>query len=167
MKKLELFVSLAAGFALSATAATDFTPAPQRFRQEVAQRFGEAQGLPSGAVQLIDLAPGGVIRVFTGGRWYERRDDRWRENVELAPRRDGEFVFADASGQPVTVPLRGSDVRQLIRFGTTNFLATPDDLHMVVNGKLSSLGWPSRQAVNQIALSPEGALFVRKKCSLR
>jgi hypothetical protein len=157
---------MAIGLRLDILAAADFTPGPQHFLQEIVRRFADSSGLPSGAVQLIESAPDGVIRAFAGGKWYEFREDRWRENATLTPRAEGQFVFADAKGQPVTVAVPWGDVRQLARFGATNFLATPADPFMVVDGKLSSLGWPSRFRVNQIALSPEGTVLVASSAGL-
>lgn len=164
--RFTLFFTLFAGTILSANAALDFTPAPQQFRQEVAHRFREADGLPNGAVQLIDVAPDGVVRAFALGRWHEFREGRWPEVAALAARNESEFIFPDASGQPVTVALRWSDVFQLIRFGPTNFIATAGDPYIVERGKLSSMGWPSRYRVNQIAVAPDGSLALASSAGL-
>ena len=140
--------------------AGDFTPAPQRFQQESALRFTQAQGLPEAGIQLIDLAASGIPRVFVEGKWCELHEGRWQVAPALAPRSESEFVFADASGKPVTVPLPWRDVRQLLRRNEVSWIATPADPYSVVNGQLQSLGWPSKYRVNQIAAASDGTLFV-------
>jgi hypothetical protein len=81
---LPAIVAACAGFNL---VAADFTPAPQHFRQEVAQKFADKEGLPSGAVQLIEKSPDGIVRAFAAGRWHEMRAERWHENSALKPAR--------------------------------------------------------------------------------
>src|SRR5438874_2010876 len=80
--------------------------------------------------------------------------------LSLRPQSSDEFVFANRQGQSIRVAVPWREVRQLLRYGPTNYLATPGDPFIVVEGKLSSLGWPSRLRVNQVALAPDGALFV-------
>lgn len=159
MKTFLLTGLLAAGATLDATFAADFTPAPQRFRQEIARRFTDADGLPRGAAQLIERSPEGLMRVFVAGRWHELRAGRWQENAALTSGTN-EFAFADEQGRPVKVPVSWQQVRQLVRFGATNFLATAGELFVVVDGKPSSLAWPKDLRVNQLAVSPEGKLLV-------
>src|SRR5262245_1747420 len=95
---------LVAMVAVRMAAAEDFIPAPQRFRQEMARNFSAKDGLPSGAVQWIEVVPEGVVRAFGAGRWFELRDGHWQENGALTPSAN-EFVFADAKGQPARVPV--------------------------------------------------------------
>src|SRR5262245_12462496 len=117
--------------------ARDFTLAPQRFRQQTPRHFTTNDGLPRGAVQLIDVSPDGVVRPFAAGQWYQLSQEIWQPNSALTPG-PNEFVFSDATGQPMRVPLPWRDVRQIVRFKETVFLATPADPFVVVNGKLSS-----------------------------
>ena len=56
------------GLAIQAGAAADLQPAPQHFRQEVAQHFTEKDEAPMGPVQLVDCAASVVIRVFAAGQ---------------------------------------------------------------------------------------------------
>lgn len=158
--------AIAGGLLLPGIQAADFTAGAQLFRQEIASRFSEKDGLPRGSIQCLDVGPNGAVRAFAGGRWYERREGRWMENEALAPRGLNGFAFGDAQGAPVHVDVPWRDVRQLVRFGATNFLATPGDPFVVVDGKLSSLGWPSRYRVHQIAVSPGGQLFLASNAGL-
>ena len=66
----------------------------------------------------------------------------------------------------MAVPAPWRSVRQLICGAGTNYLATADDAFLVVDGKLSSLAWPGRSAVNQIALAPDGALWLASNAGL-
>src|SRR5438876_9842888 len=85
----------------------DFTPAPQHFRQEVARRFSQADGLPAGAVQLIDCAPDNITRVFASGAWYQFRDDHWE--VVMRPGTEQQFAFVGPKGERLEVPLPWGD----------------------------------------------------------
>jgi hypothetical protein len=64
------------------------------------------------------------------------------------------------------VPLPWRDVRQILRTDDITYLATPADPFIVANGKLSSLNWPSRFRVQQIAVSAEGGLFLASDAGL-
>lgn len=143
----------------------DFTPAPQSFRQELARHRELTNGLPAGPVQLIEADASGP-RVFTAGGWREWRDGQWHEVPGLHVRGDDEFVFADHSGQPVRVALPWPKVIQVARHGATNYVALTDDLFTVVEGRLESLGWPSRFRVNQIAVAGDGRLLVASSAGL-
>src|SRR5215831_10134511 len=92
----------------------DFTPAPQRFRQEIATRWGEREGLPTQPVQLLDIAPGGEVRAFSAGRWYELHETRWTTNTQLTASSESTFVFADAAGQRLEVAVPWHQVRQFV-----------------------------------------------------
>ncbi|MBI4658086.1 MAG: hypothetical protein HY735_04410 [Verrucomicrobia bacterium] len=161
-----LFLSFTVvGAAFPLAAASDFAPAPQQFRQEIVEPFTESHGLPAGAVQLIDIGADSRVRAFAAGRWHELQYGRWLEKPELTPR-TGEFVFSDAKGQPVKVPVPWREVRQLVRFGATNFIATAADPFVAVDGRFSSMGWPSRFRVNQIAVGLEGRLVLASDSGL-
>lgn len=160
LTKMKLLQSLVLLPLAASVSGADFTPGAQKFQQEAARHFTESSGLPGGAIQLLDSAPGGVLRAFASGRWFEFRDGRWNENRDLAASGDAEFAFADEERRTVRVALPWKEVHQLIRFGTTNFIATPGDPYSVVDGKLSSMGWPSRYRVNQIVVAPDGKLII-------
>ena len=78
MRTSPLVLGTLAWLAATVSYPADFTPAPQRFRQEVPTRFTQAHGLPEAAAQLIDLAVDGTPRAFAGGKWWELRDGRWQ-----------------------------------------------------------------------------------------
>src|SRR5262249_46466972 len=129
------------------------------FRQEVAHRFTGADGLPTSAVQLIECAPDGVTRAFISGDCYQFRDGHWE--VALRSPSEQNFVFPNSKGDRIEVPVPWRDVRQLLRYGATNFLTTTTNVFAVVDGKLSSLQWPGKfLPINQIALAPDGVLHV-------
>src|SRR5882672_2476638 len=120
-------------------AAEDFTPGLQKFRQEIARTFKQGEGLPPGRVQLIEVTQQPITRAFLGGQWYEF-DKEWQKNESLAPRNEEQFAFADAQGKRVEIPVPWREVRQLLRFGTTNIVSAGSLIGMA-SGKLISLGW--------------------------
>jgi hypothetical protein len=140
--------------------AADFVPAPQNFRQEIARAFTEKDGLSSAKVQLIDAAPDGIPRAFAAGNWHELRDGRWQVNTALSSPGNDVFVCPDADGHPLPVPVAWRDVRQIVRFGTTNYIAASHGLFTVIAGKAAALDWPMDRTLNQIAVSADGVLLV-------
>src|SRR5437660_7301963 len=84
-----------------AGAAADFTPAPQKFRQEIARAVGEADGLPGERIQLLELSADGGPQAFAGGRWYQFKEGRWQSNNSLTPSSAEQFAFTDAQGRRV------------------------------------------------------------------
>jgi len=138
----------------------DFTPAPQRFRQEVAHVYGESDGLPPERVQLIECPKDGVVRAFAAGRWYALHERGWSAESALAASDERQFSFADASGRRIDVPIPWREVRQLLRFGATNFVSGVEPWQ-VIQDKPILLRWErSMGQVNQIAISPDGQLHV-------
>src|ERR1017187_9583080 len=151
----------ALGLALCTSLAADFTPAAQQFQQEVAQHFTERDGAPTGPVQLVECTPGGTNRAFAAGKWYEFRCGRWNLNAGLRPQNDSQFVFAGQQGQPLEATIPWREVRQILRAGATNWVASPRLCLAVREGGDSvSLPWPERLVIRQVALSPGGALHV-------
>ncbi len=150
----------AAGLAAVAVPAADFTPAPQRFRQETAARYSVAEGLPSADIQLLDLAADGRHRVFAGGRWSGLQAGAWAPLDAITPKTEGEFGLLDARERPVSVPLPWKSVKQLVRTPKGVWLVTAADPYLVQDGRLVTQGWPSRWTVNQLAASPGGEVLV-------
>jgi hypothetical protein len=146
--------------------AADSIPAPQRFRQEIAERHTPANGLPDAEIQLIELSEDGEPRVFANGKWFQLLGGRWQSMPELAGRSDQEFVVPDVSGAPVTLSLPWREVNQVLRWKTNLWVATAADPFRVVEGRAQSLGWPSRYRVNQIAAAPDGTLWVASSAGL-
>ena len=96
------------GLTVSVASAADFTPAGQRFQQEIARSFTAKDGAPPGPIQLIDAAPGSGIRAFSGGTWYEFRQGTWNQNPALAQKEDTQFVLPGTTDKPLTVPILGA-----------------------------------------------------------
>ena len=139
--------------------AGEFTPAPQAFRQEVASRFGEADGLPRGPVQLLDLAPGGPVRALAQGRWFEFNTGRWQEDAALTQKDDRAFRFAGPEGRPLSAPIPWREVRQVLREGASNLVASASQCFSVLpDGRTISLNWRAGESLNQVAFSPDGVL---------
>ncbi len=153
-------LALVAGLTGFALLAADLTPAPQKFRQEIARRLTQTNGLPAPDIQLLDLAADGRHRVFAGGRWGEIRDGQWTPLAALAPKSDAEFTLTDNRGRNVTVALPWKSVKQLVRTPKGVWLVTAGDPYLVQDGRLVSQGWPSKWTVNQLAASPAGDVVV-------
>jgi hypothetical protein len=148
-------LSLAVGSGLAAS----FTPAAQQFQQEIAQRFTEHEGAPTGPVQLVECSPGGTTRAFAAGQWYEFQNGRWSLNAALRAPNDSQFVFAGPEGQPLAAAIPWREVRQILRAGATNWIVGS---HLCVavsrSGQGVLLPWPERRLIRQMALSPRGVL---------
>jgi len=144
--------------------AAGFTPAPQKFRQEVAV-FADGEELARQPVQLIETSGDGVVRAFSAGRWHEFRDGHWRVNESISPRTDGQFAFANSAGQREEAPVPWREVKQLLRFGTTNFISAAE-LLAVNQGRRIDLPSAQGARVNQIAISPDGILHVASSAGL-
>ena len=117
-------------------------------------------------VRCLDAVPGSPVRAFGEGRWFEYVDGRWQENRALRAPNDDAFVFADPVGKPVKVAVAWREVRQILRFGATNYLATRAEPLAIISGKTSALGWPTRYQVNQMAISADGRLLVASDAGL-
>lgn len=140
--------------------AATLNPAPQQFRQEVAAHYTQKDGLPNGAIQLLQPRPDGSIRVFAAGQWFEKHERQWQANAEISPRVPGEFVFSGATGKPSRVAVPWSDVHQLLAWGPTNFVAARQVLFSVLKGQVAQLNWPNQRSINQAAVAPDGSLWV-------
>ncbi|HTH49388.1 MAG TPA: hypothetical protein VMB21_17860 [Candidatus Limnocylindria bacterium] len=146
--------------------AAESAPAPQQFLQEVTRRYGTAQGLPANDVQLLDLAADGTPRAFAGGKWSELRDGKWSELAALAPKSEREFVFADVSSVPVTAALPWASVKQIVRAGAATWLVTAVEPLLVREGKPVAQDWSGKGRVNQLAMGPDGAVWVASGAGL-
>jgi hypothetical protein len=152
--------------AIRAGLAADFQPAPQQFRQEIAQQFTEKDGAPTGAVALVDCSAG-AVRVFAWGNWYEYENGGWRKNAALTAGNDAVFRFADVNGLPVQVYLPWREVRQILRAGRTTFLAAAHACFALRDdGESGTLRWPKNLTLRQAAVSPEGILHVASSAGL-
>lgn len=143
----------------------EFTPTPQAFRQEVAQRFPAAQ-TQLDAVQLLEFAADGALRVFARGKWSEWREGKWSVLPALTSKSDREFVFPGAGGAAVTVSLPWAQMKQLVHAGSVTWLASEKELFVVREGKLVAQGWGEKGKINQFAVAPDGAVVVASSVGL-
>lgn len=157
-RSIGILMLAAWGALAAATPSGGFQPAAQRFEQEVAAKF--TAGLPAGAPQLLELNPAGEPRVFAGGQWYRLGAERWEPIPELKSTFPGEFVVADTEGAPLHVAVPWADVRQMVRQGTNLWVATVADAWWVASGRTRSLQWPGNHRLRQIAVGPDGTLWV-------
>ena len=144
--------------------AADFTAAPQQFQQEIAHHRELTNGLPVGPVQLLELEPNGNPSVFVNGTWFTRRQERW-EPLSTNDWKSDRFTVPEGVGVKI-VDLPARSVIQLLRFGSTNYVVTDRDLYAVVQGSVQSLQWPSRYEVYQLAVAPDGILYLASAAGL-
>jgi len=153
--------------ALPQAGAADFTPAPQHFRQEIAQRFTEPAQL-AGPVQLLDCAAGAPVRAFAGGQWFIQQGDHFAVNDGLRQTDERKFVFADRDGKPVAIDLPWKDARQILRTATMTWVISEHQcLQVQPGGQAASLDWPTASTLCQIAVSPDGTLYAASSGGLR
>ena len=144
----------------------EFTPAPQRFRQEIARRFGEADGLPSSPVQLLQYRPQDVLRAFVAGRWYAFDHSRWQLQSSVSPVTAQEFAFFSAAGAPVRVSVPWHEVRQVLSRAREDYVATARSIRRVSGNEVLTVSWPEHRGIHQIAVDQAGVLFVASSAGL-
>ncbi len=130
------------------------------YPQEVARRIRFPAGADASHVTLLEVGGDDDVRFFAAGRWYRPNGEDATEIEPLRCRTATEFAYAGPTGGVVRVALPWAGVFQLLRGGTSQWLATRRDLFRVVEGRLESLGWPGRWEVRQIAVDREGAAWV-------
>ena len=132
------------------------------FPQEIAHRWGTPDGVDAARIQLVEPDGVGSARVFADGKWFRLQDGKWISIAGLASVDRESFVFAGVDGVAVTAKVAWPEVRQLLRSADDRvaWIATAKDPFRVAEGRTSSLGWPSRWEVRQIAASAEGELWV-------
>jgi hypothetical protein len=136
-------------------------PAPQAFRQELARHFTAADGAPTGAIQLIECAPGGTTRAFSGGQWYELRDDKWVVNEALRQKEDAKFVFADAAARPMEAPVPWREVRQLVRAKDSIWLVGFNACwQLPAHGEPLKIAWSPEHRIWQLAVASDGRVVM-------
>jgi hypothetical protein len=140
--------------------ATPLAPIPNRFNQEIAQRFTTLDGLPGNDIQLIDLAPGQPVRIYAADRWAQLRAGHWEPAPNLTPPSPDRFTLADAQGNSLTVAVKGCEVLQILRHESQLFVITSAEPFRIADGQLQSMGWPSRFRVHQAAVAPDGTLVI-------
>ncbi|MFO1497443.1 MAG: hypothetical protein U1G07_03430 [Verrucomicrobiota bacterium] len=145
---------------LPAVCAAGFTPAAQTFEQEISRSFTEREGLPGGAIQLIDIGPGGVVRAFAEGRWFRHNSGRWSVDSSLPESAADQFILPEEASRATRVAVPWREVRQVLRFGATSYIIGSAVLFRVDQGAVAPLDWPRALQLNQAAVSPDGILFV-------
>ena len=148
------------GLTVSVASAADFTPAGQRFQQEIARSFTAKDGAPPGPIQLIDAAPGSGIRAFSGGTWYEFRQGTWNQNPALAQKEDSQFVLPGTTDKPLTVPIPWGKVHQVVRGGSSIWITTSNECFVTTeDGSTKCICGAGGILFHQIAASPEGQIY--------
>ncbi|HEV2209190.1 MAG TPA: hypothetical protein VG167_10475 [Verrucomicrobiae bacterium] len=143
-------------------------PAPQEFLQEIARAFTQADGAPTGRVQLIECLAEGTCRAFAGGAWYEVSNGTWRVNHSLVQAADESFVFPGNQNLRAQVALPWREVRQVMRRGATTWVATAHAcFELAGSGPAISLNWPADFELRQLALSPAGKVYAASSGGLR
>jgi hypothetical protein len=142
----------------------DNIPASQKFRQEVAIRFSSQEGLPPGAVQLVQSGHKEQATAFVGGHWYALSNGRWKVQPEVKPVTEGEFVFYDGTGQQVRVGIPWREVRQIVSAGQATYVVTVGSIVRVGKTQVEPLRWSAKssrgRSINQLAVSSGGELYV-------
>jgi len=112
------------------------------------------------------LSPQGEARLLIHGQWQTYRQGRLEPLPALATSNPDEFVFPNAEDQPVRVGLPWRDVIQVMHHGKSNWIATAKDPYLSVDGRFSTVGWPSRWEVRQLAIDTDGSLLVASSAGL-
>ncbi|MBL9134939.1 MAG: hypothetical protein JNK85_03680 [Verrucomicrobiales bacterium] len=136
-------------------------PVPDHpFPQEVTRRVKLPDAEAATRSQLIDVSDAKAPRVFAGGRWWRIQDGKGEEIPALKPASAEEFTFPGTDGRPIRVPVPWGEVRQWIPGPAVHWIATRKDPWRVVDGRAETVGWPSRWEVRQVAVAPDGTLWV-------
>lgn len=157
------------GFALvSLTLGRAATPsAPDApFPQEVSLRFPQPDPVLGSTFSLVEVSRESGPRFLLGGRWYAARNQQLIPIPELAASQSAEFVLPDLQGRPLRIDVPWAEVIQIVRQGPTNWIATAKDPYLVIDGRASTIGWPSRWEVRQLALDTDGSLLVASSAGL-
>ncbi|MGE3311940.1 MAG: hypothetical protein AB7O66_18395 [Limisphaerales bacterium] len=168
--KLALVVIVVLGALLPAPAASPADSKPTApdtaFPQEVALRFERPRNGSTDGRGLVDLSPEGEPRFLIRGVWHAVREKKLVPMNGLPAAGPGEFVVPDATGVPVRVDIPWTEVIQVVRRGSDLWIATAKDPYLVRDGKASTVGWPSRWEVRQLALDADGGLWVASSAGL-
>jgi hypothetical protein len=101
--------------------------------------------------------------VFAAGRWFAQGNQEqgaWQPLPEWTPASAEEFVLSKATGAPVGVQLPWQEVRQIVRHQDRIWIATAEALFALTGDTLQSIPPPPGSPLQQLAVSPHGALVV-------
>lgn len=133
------------------SAAAEWSPAPQAFRQEV-----PAQWIGATNLTLLDFDREGAVLVSDGERWFTPGDARL-EAVPAPPNLpEGAGWLAENPPRPLPVPLAA--VRHILREGDNVWLATTNGVARMSAGGESSTELAGH-AVRQLAANRRGVLL--------
>ncbi len=141
-------------------------PTPQAFFQEIPLHHSPSNGRPNGPIQLLDRSSEGIVRAFSTGHWSRLAGSNWVAEPALDPHSSGEFSVAGPDGSRASLPLPWDRILQVLRLGPSVHVITSADPYSWVDGRLVSLGWPSRFEIRQGAISPNGTLFLASNAGL-
>jgi len=136
------------------------------FPQEITLRLPIPEGAQPTESSLAEVSPQGEPRFLLGDRWYGVRQEKLVPLPALAAAQPSEFVFPDLQGEPIRVNIPWREVVQILRQGRTNWIATAKDPYLVTDVGASTVGWPSRWEVRQLAIDTDGALLVASSAGL-
>jgi hypothetical protein len=146
--------------------AGDFaSPVPQAFEQEIARHREWSSGLPGGTVALVDH-DGQTLRAFVAGRWHALQDGRWREAVDLTTSVGQQFQIAGTDGQPVSLPVSATTVRQILRIGPRLWALTDNRVFEVNQVTVRSFPVPVGAVPRQLAGRSDGELWLATSTGL-
>lgn len=141
------------------------TPIPQAFIQEIPQHASSIHRL-TGTIQLVEVLSDGTVQVYSGGMWWRREKERWDKLASIPVGTEERFHFPDLAGRALQIPVPAREVRQLFRFGTTNYLITARQLITVSPAGLRSIEIPESGQARQLAVSPQGELWLASTVGL-
>jgi len=152
---------------LATCVAAEITPGAQQFRQEIPSRFSEKDGLPAGAIQLIECSKSGQPWAYSAGNWHKFLQGRWQLEPAYSATNSARFVFPGETGTLIA-PLPWREVRQILRGGAKSWVFTARAVVSInADGKAGSIDWPTDLSIHQAALSREGILYVASSGGLR
>jgi hypothetical protein len=149
---------------LTAFSVVGLTPIPQLFQQEIA---ANVSGLgPPGAASLLDRAPNGAVRAYSGNQWWEYRDRSWQKLTGFSADKEGKLTLPDPSGKPFALPFGSTEVLQVFRKGNRLWVCRDHAVDEIVNGTTRSLGWPEASRIFQIAVDWSGTVWAASSAGL-
>lgn len=142
------------------------SPAPQRFRQEIAHHTGVFPGLVALPPQLLTGGNSDGVRVFSGGVWHELARPGAPAKQIIACENDESFSFPDAAGHPVKVAVPWRGVLQLLTAGTTHYVVHRTGIVAVAGQRSETIAWGEAHPIQQLAASPTGEVIAAARSGL-